>query len=269
MCTIGIHRLGDDDYLLFKNKDFGRSVFDDRLILDADVFGVAGLSTWAGSDPAQDVFSGISVGANSAGLLCCDANVQGAADQANYDELVEIALRAGKGVEEAVTAVRRAVSERPYLWGNLIMIDGVTAAAVEVRDQSVVATPLSGPVARSNHHLILNVPEDRDASGTTESRLASAQRRVESATTLDDILSLQSAHDDGKTGICSHQGHQTVYAYVLHRTGDTTNLYVTQGHPCEAPQRVELSVPFGRGWSEAPAREFRAAYPSTQSTVGI
>ena len=40
MCTTGVLRLGPNDYLLFKNKDFGRGHFDDRVVLDRDVFGV-------------------------------------------------------------------------------------------------------------------------------------------------------------------------------------------------------------------------------------
>ena len=266
MCTIGIHRLDEDDYVLFKNKDFGRTAFEDRIILEWGLFGVAGVSTWAGSDPALDVFSGISVGANAAGLLCCDANVQGATGQANYDELVEIALRASEGVGGAIAAIRTAVASRPYLWGNLIMIDGVGEAAVEVRDQEVAVKRLSGPTARSNHHLTLGTPGEADASGTTQSRLECAQRRVESATTVDDIFALQRAHDDGTTGICSHQGHQTVYSYVLRRRGGATTLHVTKGHPCEAG-RVDLTVPIGDRWSPSAAAEFLAAYPSNEVTI--
>ncbi len=77
MCTVGVLRVGAGDYLLFKNKDFVRTHFDDRLVVESEVFGVRGVSTWAGTDPERDEFSGFSIGANSAGLLCCDANVHG------------------------------------------------------------------------------------------------------------------------------------------------------------------------------------------------
>ena len=100
MCTTGVLRIGDGDYLLFKNKDFGRTHFDDRLVMEPGVFGVRGVSTWAGTDPELDEFSGFSIGANEHGLLCCDSNVRTLDGHANYDELTEIALR------QAVTSTR-------------------------------------------------------------------------------------------------------------------------------------------------------------------
>ena len=143
MCTTGVLRIGDGDYLLFKNKDFGRTHFDDRLVTDPDVFGVRGVSTWAGTDPSLDEFSGFSIGANEHGLLCCDwsrppvfelqrshddgdtgiCNVRTLEGHANYDELTEIALRRGTDIDSAVAAIGEAVEARPYLWANLIMID--------------------------------------------------------------------------------------------------------------------------------------------------
>ena len=50
MCTTGVLRLGDDDYVLFKNKDFGRTHFDDRIVLERDgvVAGYGILSIAAG-----------------------------------------------------------------------------------------------------------------------------------------------------------------------------------------------------------------------------
>ena len=107
MCTTGVLRIGDGDYLLFKNKDFGRTHFDDRLVTDPDVFGVRGVITWAGTDPDLDEFSGFSIGANQHGLLCCDSNVRTLDGHANYDELTEIALRQGRDVDSAVAAVQR------------------------------------------------------------------------------------------------------------------------------------------------------------------
>ena len=101
MCTTGVLRIGDDDYLLFKNKDFGRTHFDDRLVTDPDVFGVSGVSTWAGTDPDLDEFSGFSIGANEHRLLCCDSNVRPLEEHANYDELTEIVLRRGRDVDSS------------------------------------------------------------------------------------------------------------------------------------------------------------------------
>ena len=265
MCTTGVLRIGDGDYLLFKNKDFGRAHFDDRLVTEPDVFGVRGVSTWAGTDPDLDQFSGFSIGANEHGLLCCDSNVRTLDGHANYDELTEIALRHGRGVDSAVAAVREAVESRPYLWANLIMIDATVAAAVEVRGDHAEVTPLAGPTARSNHHIALKPHPADDDTVTTGKRLASAQRRLEQAAEIDDVFALQRSHDDGDTGVCNHEGYQTVYSYVLrHRTGSTT-LHVSQGHPCSEPERAELDVPVGDGWSTAAAARFRAGYPSARA----
>ena len=50
------------DYLLFKNKDFGRMEFDDRVVVTRDVFGIRGTTSWAGEDSEGDEFSGFSIG---------------------------------------------------------------------------------------------------------------------------------------------------------------------------------------------------------------
>lgn len=267
MCTTGVLRLGNDDYVLFKNKDFGRVHFDDRIVAERSVFGVEGITTWAGSDPDLDRFSGFSIGANEHGLLCCDSNVQTLDDHANYDDLVEIALREGTDVPTAVAAVRRAVAARPYLWGNLIMIDASTQAAIEVRSSRVAVLELTGPTARTNHHTELGIHPDDDDTTTTTKRLASAQRYVTAATSLEDVFALQATHDDGDTGICNHALHQTVYSYVLHRTAGVTTLHVSQGRPCESPPRFMLDVPLGDRWSTEAEAAFRAAYPSQRAAV--
>ena len=266
MCTTGVLRLGAGDYLLFKNKDFGRTHFDDRLVTEPSVFGVRGVTTWAGTDPDADQFSGFSIGANAHGLLCCDSNVRTLEGHANYDELTEVALRRGTDVDSAVAAIREAVESRPYLWANLIMIDDEGTAAVEVRGDRVETTALAGPTARSNHHVALGTHPGDDDTVTTEKRLAAAQRRLDNATGIDDVFALQRSHDDGDTGICNHQGYRTVYSYVLRRRGDTTALHVAQGQPCTDPERVELTVPLGDGWSPSAAAEFRGEYPSAQAS---
>ena len=207
MCTTGVLRIGAGDYLLFKNKDFGRPHFDDRIVTEPGVFGVRGVSTWAGTDPDADQFSGFSIGANEHGLLCCDSNVRTLEGHANYDELTEVALRRGTDVGSAVAAITEAVESRPYLWANLIMIDDAGAAAVEVRGDRVEATALDGPTARSNHHVALKPHPEDDDTVTTQKRLASAQRRLDEASGIDDGIELQSSHDDGDTGICNHQGY--------------------------------------------------------------
>ena len=265
MCTTGVMRIGDGDYLLFKNKDFGRTHFDDRLVTEPAVFGVRGVSTWAGTDGDLDEFSGFSIGANEHGLLCCDSNVRTLEGHANYDELTEIALREGRDVGSAVAAVGQAVESRPYLWANLIMIDASDAAAVEVRGNRIAATELTAPTARSNHHVELKPHPGDDDTVTTRKRLAAAQRRLGRAVGIDDVFELQRSHDDGNTGICNHHRYRTVYSYVLRHKGDATALHVAQGQPCEDPERVELAVPLGERWSADAASEFRASYPSAQA----
>ena len=267
MCTTGVLRLGADDYLLFKNKDFGRPHFDDRLVTEPEVFGVRGVSTWAGTDPDLDKFSGFSIGANSHGLLCCDSNVRTLDGHANYDELTETALREGRDVASAVAAVQAAVEARPYLWANLIMIDSASAAAVEVRGDHTEVTELTGPTARSNHHIALRPHPEDDDTVTTQKRLASAQHRLDDAAGIDDVFALQRSHDNGHTGICNHQGYRTVYSYILHRRDGATDLHVSQGQPCTDPDLIELTLPTGSQWSPAAVTQFRASYPSAHATL--
>ena len=267
MCTTGFLRLGPDDYLLFKNKDFGRASFDDRIVLEREVFGVEGIVTWAGTDPDADVFSGLSIGANSSGLLVCDSNVRTLPDHANYDDLVEIALREGSDVVSAVDAVQRAVAVRPYLWGNLLLIDPETQAAVEVRSHRTAVLPLSRATARANHHTELGVHPRNDDTVTTEDRMSSAQRRLDGAASIDDVYALLSSHDQGATGVCNHAMYTTVYSYVLRHRAGTTTLLVKRGRPCEEAPRVALALPLGQDWSPVAADRFMAAYPSDRVLV--
>lgn len=267
MCTTGVLRIGADDYLLFKNKDFGRTHFDDRIVTEPSVFGVQGVTTWAGTDPDLDQFSGFSIGANQHGLLCCDSNVRTLEGYANYDELTEVALRRGTDVDSAVAAIREAVESQPYLWANLIMIDSTSAAVVEIRGDRTKVTELTRPTARSNHHVALGTHPGDDDTVTTKKRLTAAQRRLDNATGIDDIFALQRSHDDGDTGICNHQGYRTVYSYVLRQRQGSATLHISQGQPCSDPDRVELTVPVGGGWSEVAAAKFRAAYPSAHAAL--
>ena len=149
------------------------------------------------------------------------------------------------------------------------MIDYRGAAAVEVRDRTIVVTALSGPTARSNHHLTAAAPDDPAVSNTSHDRLTAAQTRVEAAASIDDVLELQRSHDDGNTGVCSHSGSQTVYSYILWRRGDTTRLLVNQGHPCDPIEHAELTIPIGSDWSVSEAQTFRTAYPSTAAGVVV
>jgi hypothetical protein len=268
MCTTGLLRIGEGDYLLFKNKDFGRRRFDDVLVVESDVFGVAGITTWAGSDPDLDQFSGFSIGANDTGVLACDSNVRTLDGHANYDELVEIALRRGTDAASCADAVREAVARRPYMWGNLMLIDSTDQVAIEVRGNTVDVQTLGGPTARTNHHLVLGDQSHNDDTSTSLARLAAAEYRVATATTLDDVFALLGSHDDGDTGICNHSAHETVYSYVLRRRHGQTTLYVSQGKPCEGAAYKEIGLPLGADWSADTAAVLRSAYPS-QAVIEI
>ena len=267
MCTAGALRLGASEFLLFKNKDFGRSSFDDRLVVEPDVFGVEGITTWAGKDPDLDEFSGFSIGANAHGLLVCDSNVRTLPDHENYDCLVEIALREGRDVWSGVDTVRDATTDRPYLWANLVLIDQASIVAIDVRGQHIEITEGSDRIARSNHHVVLGPHELDDDSVTSPKRLASAVAHLGGATSIADIFGLQASHDHGDTGVCNHSLYDTVYSYVLQRVGDATNLFVTKGHPCQATQRHQLRLPLGADWTAKAAEDFRAGYPSARAQV--
>ena len=260
-------RLGTDDYVLFKNKDFRRSHFDDRIVLEREVFGVEGVTTWAATVHDSDRFSGFSIGANASGLLVCDSNVQILAGHRNYDDLVEIALRQGSDVASGAAAVRRAVKQSPYSWGNLVLIDGAATAAVEVRGDRVHVTIGTRRLARSNHHVVLGAHENEDESITTMPRLVAAEKYLAAASSVEDVFALQQSHDEGTTGICSHASHQTVYSYVLRRRAGKTTLHVSWGRPCESHQPTELELPLGSDFSAESAAAFRSAYPSANTAL--
>ncbi|MEY2958402.1 MAG: hypothetical protein RLZZ01_970 [Actinomycetota bacterium] len=263
MCTTGVFRLADGRHAIFKNKDFGRTRLDDLCWVDEERFGVMGMTTWAATGDEPDRHSGFSIGANRQGLLCCDSNVATLDGFRNYDDLTAIALSAGGGVPDAIAAIREVCSVDEVSWANLVMIDGRTAAAVEVRGDRVEVTELDGPTARSNHHVRLGWHELQEDAATTHERLASAQRRIEEVRSVDDVFELLASHDDGDSGVCNHSDLTTVYSYVL-VVGESTELHVLQGRPCSGAERVSLTVPFASPTS-AVVDGFLAAYPSDDS----
>ncbi len=268
MCTTGALRTAEG-YLLFKNKDFGRARFDDLLVIEEGVFGIAGVETWAGTDPSADRFSGFSLGANRHGLFCCDSNVR-TVPGLNYDRLTEIALREGTDVRSGVAAVERALSRDAYVWGNLVLIDQSELATVEVRGQESKATfHASDRIVRSNHHVELGATPYDDDTVTTGPRLDSATRRIRAACRLPDVFALQESHDHGGSGICNHTSYDTVYSYVFQRRDGATYLHVTQGKPCENPDRLALRIPLGSEWSPASADAFRNSYPSRRAPTPV
>ena len=266
MCTTGVLRFADGSHALMKNKDFGRSHLDDQIVLDQTVFGVRGMTTWAGTDPALDQFSGFSIGANRHGLLCCDSNVVTLDGLENYDVMTEVALRQGRDVSSAVEAVVSACQQRETSWGNLVLIDAVRAVSLEIRGRAVQVVELSAATARTNHHVILGFDPSQEDQVTSELRLESAQLRLASASSLDDIFALQKSHDHGATGVCNHALHTTVYAYVLICKGNEVVLHVKQGQPCQSDAYHAISVPLGDHFSGSAASVFLDKYPTANKT---
>ena len=262
MCTTGVLRFADGTYALFKNKDFGRTHLDDRLWLDHDVFGILGMTTWANDDPTTDQYSGFSIGANRHGVLCCDSNVVTLDGLVNYDVMTQVALQEGTDVFSAAEVVRAACASAPTSWGNLVLIDATNAASVEIRGSEVAIVPLVGPTARSNHHVALGHHELEEDTKTTDLRLASAQRRIEAATTVSDIFELQASHDDDGTGVCNHTDWTTVYSYVLTCAAGRATLHVVQGRPCSGADRVEIDIPLGEHFDQEAVDEFLRAFPT-------
>lgn len=270
VCTTGVLHFSDGSYALFKNKDFGRTHLDDRLWLDGNLFGVLGMTTWAGDDPLKDEYSGFSIGANSSGLLVCDSNVVTLDGLVNYDVMTEVALREGTNVHTAANAVRKACAEKETSWGNLVMIDSQSAISVEIRGKETRIVSLNGPSARSNHHVELGFHELQADIMTTEKRLVSAQRQVSTAKSIEDLFSLQASHDDGATGVCNHSDLNTVYSYVLHRKDEVTTLHVLQGRPCSGSKREAIVIPFNSEFSSDSVANFLAAYPTaTKSNFAV
>ena len=249
-----------------KNKDFGRAHLDDQIVLDDTVFGVRGMTTWAGADPALDQFSGFSIGANRHGLLCCDSNVVTLDGLENYDVMTEVALRQGHDVSSAVEAVVSACGQRETSWGNLVLIDAERAVSLEIRGRAVQVVELSAATARTNHHVVLGFDPSQEDQVTSELRLESAQLRLDSASSLGDIFALQKSHDHGDTGVCNHALHTTVYAYVLTSKGNEVVLHVKQGQPCRSDGYHAISVPFGDRFSESATTAFLNRYPTANKT---
>jgi len=261
MCTIGAVRFPDGGYALFKNKDFNRNRFDDRITVEPDVFGVAGLATWAGSGD-DDVFSGFSIAANAAGVLCADANVAATPGGADYDDLVETAVREGADVPAAVDAIAAAVATRPYQRANLVLIDAGDAAVVEVHGDHVDVLRSGGPVVRTNHHISTGPVPDDDNTTTTVPRLRIAAGAASLIRSTADIRSLQQRHAPDGGSVCVHGVPGTVYSYILEHGPAGTILSVAQGRPCAPAAQITAPIPLGGSWTSEAAVAFTRAYPS-------
>ncbi|HCO13744.1 MAG TPA: hypothetical protein DIT46_06140 [Gemmatimonadetes bacterium] len=263
MCTTGALRLSDGSYLLFKNKDFGRENFEDRLDVSKEAFGVVGTPTWDREDGSADVFSGYSIGANRYGLLCADSNVrEEPSGGANYDLLTEVALLEGRDIGSAIRAVESTVQDGPYWCANFVLIDQQAIAGLEVRGSDISVELYDERHTRTNHHISFGATELDQDTTTSALRLRSSSSRLAEAKRLEDVLDLLSSHDDGGTGICSHSRFPTVYSYILHCRMGQTHILVSKGPPCSPVCQNKLLLPIGDDWSSAAEETFRSLYPS-------
>jgi hypothetical protein len=263
MCTTGAIILAQDDYILFKNKDFGKTEFHDHLIIDNQLFGASGVETFAEQNATKEIFSGLSIGANSHGLLCCDSHVNyEPAGGANYDKLVEVALREGTDVPSAVKALQQHIVNNPSWAGNLVLTDGKQTARIEARASEIQVEMDERSIASTNHQYLFS-NDNPDASDSSKERLESAKQRISSVEDFEQVFSVLASHDRGNTGVCNHQESlRTVYSYVLRYYKGQIKLYVTNQQPCETAVYQELDVPIGEYFNENSVSQFKEAYPN-------
>ena len=245
MCTTGakIFRAGHE-FVLFKNRDFTRDIFNDRIELTDSHFGVRGLATWDGTDPTKDVFSGYSIGFNRH-LACCDSNVKTIKNGQNYDELVQAVVEHCTTVDEAIQGVQDLVHKNTYCWANMIVASVNEVAAIEVREQEIAVQRHLVYITRANHHIYLGATPDDDDTLTTAWRYETADSLLARSTSLDDIFTiLQARHPQKDYGICNSGMYTTVYSYVLRWHDGAVDFYVLQGAPTSDKRYVCLPITF-------------------------
>jgi len=247
MCTTGakILRPGKE-FILFKNRDFRRIHFDDRLSLTDQTFSVLGLETWDGDNPDNDRFSGFSIGFN-AHLACCDSNVKTVEGGDNYDRLVQGVVENCKTVDEAIEQVRRMTAGRLYCWANMLVATPEEVAALEVRGHHVEVERNPAFAVRANHHVYLGATAEDDDTITTAFRHQTAFVGLRAVSRFEDVFDiLRAHHPTAGYGVCNHGMYETVYSYVLHWNEGETTFYALQGHPCEGGAYVKIPVAFGQ-----------------------
>jgi predicted choloylglycine hydrolase len=262
-CSIGAKVLDPGrGFVLYKNRDFARPHFEDRVVYTDRLFALEGIESWD-EQPGGDVFSGYSAGVNAAGLACADANVAMRPGATNYDVLVQLVLERCDSVVDGVRFLEREVVQRPYSWANLVLADRHGVAAVEVRDTAkVILHPRQ--INRANHHAAWGPsPLDQDTT-TSRHRFLTARDLLDLVQDLDGVLALCRSHQPspGATSICRHGAYTTVYSYVFDVTPEGATLHVRQGNPCLGDYTaIPLRFPADH---EARAAVLRA-YPSSFS----
>jgi hypothetical protein len=257
-CTIGARILDPGrEFILFKNKDLPRESFEDQLVIEPNVFGVAGLHIPFEEADGEDVRSGFSIGANSSGVCACNSHVRSIEHGENYDLLTEAAVRGTASTSEACETVLCLAESWRYNWSNTLIADPGTVALVEVADDvaQVIEPDL---VVRANEHLLAH-----GGSGPAQPcpRGELGLELLRAATCPEDVMALCRSHEREEEGanICAHGAdgkRNTVYSYIMHwREGELT-LLVSRGHPCEG-HYLEIPLRFPLG-----ARELARVYPT-------
>ena len=267
-CTIGAKIFDPGGwFVMFKNKDFKRSIFEDDLLLERDIFGIRGTRAW-GSPGHEDVaFSGLSLGINGHSLFCADANIKTLARKRNYDDLVEHALRHARSARQVAPVLSKEI-ERGYGWTNIVAADSRDVIAHEV-GRSVKVEAGDGFVTRTNHFLKTpNWEVDYHQNAGTKTRYEDSMDKLRRAEGLDDIFDLLRTHRSKKIGnsICNHGTIHTVYSYVFEWKNGATTLYVSHGNPCNNEYvRIGLSFPIT---AEA-AQAILEKYPSKRARAKL
>jgi len=260
-CTIGAKILSaGNEFLLFKNKDFRKKNFDDRLVIRNGVFAVEGTESWGDRSVDVDVFSGFSIAVNSSGLACCDSNVKMKPSAKNYDNLTQEIVEKCKSVDDAVNVVEKAVHAQPCSWGNIVVATKHEVATFQVADRvKVFRDPVQ--TMRTNHH----IEEGRrpivyDGAVGSIKRYEVARRLLEKVKEVDSVFDVLRSHEHGLNAfsICSHGTLTTVYGYVVHVKDNRVVFHVCRGNPC-AGKFVALSLDFD---DEESLRMAGQAYPS-------
>jgi len=262
-CTIGAKILSaGNEFLLFKNKDFCRKNFDDRLVIRNGVFAVEGTESWSDRSVDGDVFSGFSIAVNSSGLACCDANVKMKPGAKSYDILTQRVVEKCKSVDEAVNVVEKAVHAQPHSWGNIVVATKDEVAAFQVAERvNVFRNSLQ--TVRTNHH----IEEGRrpivyDGAVGSIKRYEVARRLLEKVKGVDSVFDVLRSHKHGLNtfSICSHGRLTTVYGYVVHVKDNQVVFHVCRGNPCIG-KFIAFSLDFD---NEESIRMVAQAYPSNR-----
>ena len=260
-CTIGAKVLSlGSEFLLFKNKDFRRKDFDDRLVIRKGLFAVEGTQSWDDRSTDVDVFSGFSIGVNSSGLACCDSNVEMKPSAKNYDILTQEILEKCRSVDDAVNAVEKAVHTQRYSWGNIVVATKDEVATFQVADYVKVFRD-SVQTVRTNHHIEQGRrPIFYDESTGSIERYEVAKRLLEKVEDVDGVFEMLRSHEYGlnTSSICSHGRFNTVYGYVVHFKNNRVVFYVCRGNPCVG-KFVAVTLNFD---DEKLLRVAAEAYPS-------